>query len=140
MGVFALLLTATTLPLALEIARRPAAGLSGDYRAAVVIGLVLTFVLGTAAGMAMGANGSHAVGAEGAGLPLLGWNRLGGDLRIAHFLGIHAEQIIPAGAALTAGLAAPVRRRLLAGGTLLFVAVTAAALAQALAGRPLLPA
>lgn len=140
MGLFALLLTGTTLPLAWEIARRPAEGLPRDYVAAVVTGLVLTFLLGTAAGIIMSVNGSHAVGAQGAGLPLFGWNRVGGDIRVAHFLGIHAEQIIPAGAVLIAGLAAPVRRRLLAAGTLLYVGLTMAVLGQALAGRPLLPA
>lgn len=28
-------------------------------------------------------------------IPFLGWNRDGGDLRIAHFIGLHAIQIIP---------------------------------------------
>jgi hypothetical protein len=140
MGVFALVLTATTLPLAWEIARRPAPGLSRDYVAAVAIGLVSTFLLGSVAGMAMGINNGHAVGPEGQPLPLFGWNGLGGDLRPAHFLGIHAEQLIPAGAALVGGLAARTRRALVIGGTIAYVALFAALLGQALAGRPLIPA
>lgn len=140
MGLFALVLTATTLPLAWEIARRPVEGLPGDYRAAVVAGLALTWLLGTGAGIVIAYNGGHSVGAEGLGVPVFGWNRVGGDLRVAHFLGIHAEQLIPAGAALIGGFALSVRRRLIAAGVVGYVALTLAVFAQALAGRPLIPA
>lgn len=139
MGLGAMILVATTLPLAWEIARRPVPGLQRSFVAAVVIGLILTFALGGMLGGYMSSQTGHAVGQVGGSAPLFGWNRLGGDLRVAHFFGIHAEQAIPLLAAAVAGASARVRWAAVLGGSAIYAALTLGVFYQAVAGRALLP-
>ncbi len=139
MGIGALALTGTTLPIAWEIARRPTSGMASTYRVSVVIGLLLCFVLGAGFGGYMAQGTGHSVGAVGGHTPVFGWNRSGGDLRIAHFLGIHAQQAIPILGALL--LRAPSRMQMpaLIVGSTLYIMLAVAVFAQAIAGTPLLP-
>lgn len=138
MGIAAVLMIATTLPLAWEIARRPLPMMGSAYRLAVVMGLVLTFLLGGTAGGLISQNGSAAVGAHASAIPLFQWNQIGGDLRIAHFLGVHAQQALPF-CGWIIGLAGIRRPRVaVVVAALGYSALTMAALLHAFAGRPLL--
>jgi hypothetical protein len=58
---------------------------------------IFCFVLFALEGGAMAAALRHTVGGDdgGKGLPLINWNRQHGDLRIAHFLGMHSLQLLP---------------------------------------------
>jgi uncharacterized membrane protein YhaH (DUF805 family) len=85
--------------------------------------------------------GSHSVGvAEGGpGLPLVNWSTTGGDLRVAHFIGLHALQALPLLAfalSRAAGrLPEPVRTRLIGVGAAGVAGVTTITTWQALRGQ-----
>ena len=139
MGLAILVVLSTNLVLAWEIWRRPADGLRPDYRAAVIAGLVLTLLLGGGLGGYMAAQTGHAVGPEGGHLPVFGWNRSGGDLRVAHFFGIHIEQALPLLMALVASLAPPLRWSVLAAAIIASISLPLYAFVQALHGQSFLP-
>ncbi|RAK62885.1 hypothetical protein [Hymenobacter edaphi] len=88
---------------------------------------LLVFLVGSVVGGVMAGRLAHTVGAAdgGAGLPILGWSTRHGDLRAAHFLGLHALQALP--------LAGGLLGRRLAGRTAQVLAVAAVALLYAAA-------
>lgn len=91
MALAAVVLTGTQALLAWQIARHAPPGPWPLAVLAVVVGLVLTCLLSTVSGFMLGARQPPA----GVGLPLVGWHLGGGDLRPAHFLAVHAQQLIP---------------------------------------------
>jgi len=135
MGLGALVLTATQPLLAWRIARHARPELPAVWRDAVVLGLVLTFVLGAGSGALLGG----AQPPSGAGLPLTGWHLGGGDFRPAHFIGIHAQQWLPFAGLLL--IAAP--QRLARGGLMLIMLLVVAlwlwAMAIGLQGAQFMP-
>ena len=99
MALAAVMLTATQAVLAWLIARHSTTR-DTVLTQAVVVGLVLTFVLATVSGFLLGGQQPPA----GVGLPIVGWHIQGPDARPAHFLGVHAQQLLPlAGIALQQG-------------------------------------
>lgn len=134
MGAAALALTGTQLVLGGLIWRHGDPALAPAYRLSVVLGLVLTFLLGATVGVMLG----NLQPPAGPGLPVLGWSTAAGDLRVAHFIGIHAGQVLPAlGAALVLVGARRAVPAVIAG-TLMWTLLWGWTFAQALGGRPLL--
>ena len=89
--------------------------------------------------------GAHTVGARdgGPGLPVAGWSIEHGDLRVPHFLGMHALQVLPILLLMVRGLRRTrndaIERTVLVVATGACSIAFVAALMQALRGLPLLP-
>jgi hypothetical protein len=134
MGLGALALTATQPMLAWQLHRHADPARPAAFRLSVKLGLLLTFVFGATVGMLL--SGLQPPDASaGPTLPVFGWALGGGDLRPAHFVGIHAGQVLPL---LGAGIAALGVRRAAGwvwGVTLAYGALFAVALAWGLMGR-----
>lgn len=114
------------------------------YLWGIRLGLLL-FLLSSIEGMTMIARMAHTVGQPdgGPGLPLVNWSTRAGDLRIAHFLGFHALQILPlVGYTLSRPrrAALPERRQIayLLIAALIYTAVGVIVFSQAISGRPLI--
>lgn len=109
------------------------------YLAGVRLGLAL-FVVGSLQGFVIVANGGHSVpGPDGGpGLPFLNWSVDRGDLRVAHFIGLHALQTLPLLGYLldrSGGLAVVARRATVAAGAVLWLVAMGVALAMAAMSR-----
>ncbi|MEA5137942.1 hypothetical protein [Arcicella rigui] len=66
------------------------------YVWSIRLGIIL-FVIFSLEGFVMGAKLTHTIGGPdgGEGIPLLHWSKQFGDPRIAHFIGMHAIQVLP---------------------------------------------
>lgn len=152
MGATIMVLFAAHVVIGIVVLRQPIANRAGRTAIGWALGLTLLGML-VAIPMAMpdqaqsieGVAGAHSVGVPdgGPGLPLVGWSTTGGDLRIGHFVGLHALQALPILAILLTRFAGGrlderTRARLLvvAGGA--YGALTLLLTWQALRGQPLL--
>jgi hypothetical protein len=145
MGATVALLWLATVVLALVITRRRSA--DPATMSAIRLGLLIGLV-----GMGLGAlmviqpgGGAHSVGVPdgGPGLPLFGWSTLGGDLRVGHFVGMHALQLLPLLAAVLAAvsrgrLGDDARRSIVRIAATGYLGLVALFTWQALRGQPLL--
>ena len=108
----------------------------------VRLGLIM-FVIFSLEGFVMGSLNKHAVGAEdgGKGLKFFNWSVNAGDLRVAHFIGIHALQIVPCAAFLFSYMLNFTEKNatiFTLGFSGLYFAISALAFVRAMMGKPLL--
>ncbi|MFV2104615.1 hypothetical protein [Micromonospora sp. LOL_024] len=152
MGAAIMVLFAAHLVIGIAVVRQPIAGRAARY--AVLLGIALA-LLGMLVAIPMtqsgqapaveGIAGAHSVGVPdgGPGLPLVGWSTTGGDLRIGHFVGLHALQVLPILALLLSRFAGRrldehTRARLVLVAGAAYGALTILLTWQALRGQPLL--
>lgn len=142
-GVGALgLLTAIVLQARL-IQREARPDAEPGYRQAVVIGAYAAAASTLAVVAVLSSGTGHWVGgtpSDAQGLPLLGWSRDGGDLRVAHFFALHLQQAVPLAAWLAWRFGARGRAVAATGlaAAVLGLAVVAFTFVQARSGAPFL--
>jgi hypothetical protein len=133
MALAATLVTLYTAYIAILFFIQQFPNLPNYYVWAIRCSLVL-FVIFSFEGFLMGAQRSHTLGGPdgGPGIPVLNWSTQFGDPRIAHFIGMHALQVLPL---LSYYVLKNVKATLFV--SLCYAALAVFTLVQALQGKPL---
>lgn len=96
MGIAAVIITLYTAYIGFLFFTQPFPNLASHYVWAIRLG-ILIFVIFSFEGALMSAQMSHSVGAinDNSDWWIIGWSKTVGDLRVSHFIGMHALQILP---------------------------------------------
>ena len=109
------------------------------YRLGIILGFAV-FLISSWIGGQMIAYNQHSIGVAdgGPGVPFFNWSMEGGDLRVSHFFGLHALQIIPLVSYWLKERVGSKQQLLLAVFTAGYIAVLYLLYSQAMSGKSLL--
>jgi len=157
MGIVIMVLWVTMLVLAVMLVRAKLAdrSLASALRMGLVVGVVgaglgyfmvapkADQIAVMKAGGQQVESGGHTFGGKdgGPGLPLVGWSSTAGDMRPAHFLGLHGMQVLPVLAVLLArrrNRSESLRLALVRGAGVGYLGLTGVLAVQALRGLPII--
>jgi hypothetical protein len=136
MGLGAVTLAMLTSFLGSRILRRAP---SSPLAFATGWGFVLAGLLALVTGAYVSSQTGHWVGGDqtdATGLPFFHWSTTGGDLRVAHFFGLHLMQALPVLGFLFRDFPPLQARGLIALGAVIWTGLTVLTFFQAVAGRP----
>ncbi len=133
MGIFILIFTVVCIRICVAFFRQKQFSISDAYLWGIRLGLLFFILFSLEGGMMLGLM-KHTVGApDGSpGLPIVNWSRDHGDLRIAHFAGIHSLQVLP-----LLGFYVAKNKKQAIVLSLLYLAMVTALFVQALTDHPL---
>ena len=143
MGLGATVLVLMTFLLGLAIWKQSPrlTGLNFGAASGLMVGSVLTLVIGFALGSGAIDGPGHWVGgprSDAAHLPVVGWVTSGGDLRVSHFFATHLMQALPIFGLIADRVAPEKAVPLTIGALVLGVLIVAATFVQAVMGLPLM--
>lgn len=138
MGVGAVTLVLFSAVIGLLVYRYPVREMRQGLRLGILLGMVLGCVTTLFVAGHLSSQYGHWVGGDPSdadGLPLVGWARGGGDLRVPHFFATHLMQIIPV-IGWIADRYSQRPKRIVIVASIIGVGAVAATFIQALSGQP----